>query len=200
MKHIVFSLFVLLSTLSCYAQRDLGRAGQPTDLKMNMVDWSIVLTEDSAMLADVLHDCIAALLSIPEGQYGMDELPYVHQMLASEKFPVKDAELSSYKKVRSIQISDLGIFSYAYFKCSFVQRDGTVFFQKKTGSQRKAGYLYRVNDKQCVFLGGSSVNDEPITFYCGPDSVVGVLYKVGPNRLIMVFPRGPKFEIYEFVK
>ncbi|WP_290234136.1 hypothetical protein, partial [Bacteroides acidifaciens] len=76
------------------------------------------------------------------------------------------------------------------------------FFEKTTGSQRKSGYIYDNKPDSKVFLGGWSVNDDPQTSYQGENSVCGMVYKIGSNKLIMLFlaPDEKSFEIYELTK
>lgn len=80
--------------------------------------------------------------------------------------------------------------------------DGKIFFEKTSGSQRKFGFIYDNKPDSKVFLGGWSINDDPQTTYDSENSVLGMLYKLGPNKLIMLFlaPDEQSFEIYELTK
>ena len=52
-----------------------------------------------------------------------------------------------------------------------------------------------------VFLGGWSVNNDPQTTYNSPNSVAGMVYKIGTGKIIMLFVMSNQtFEIYELKK
>lgn len=169
-------------------------------LTVRDADLRLAFTNDSILLSEGVKPSISYLLSLPEGSYGLDEKPYVHQLLAAEKLNINLDDLALLRRVRSIRVDNTGIYSYSYFKCHFSQRDGTLFFQKTAGSQRKSGYLYRLDSKRFFFLGGSTVNDDPLTHYGSDSSVAGMLYRVGAARYILLFPSDHGFEIYEFAK
>ena len=88
---------------------------------------------------------------------------------------------------------------YAWFNCRISSRDGELFLEKLNGSQRTRGYLYE-DDGAFVYLGASSVADEPPHQYSGngasvgaiatPDDQIGVMTMIGPGhaRLEMPFP------------
>ncbi len=85
----------------------------------------------------------------------------VRKLLESQPKTIDaDAILGDWK-VRSIQGSDSAIYAYPFFKARITQKDGRIFFEKTTGSQRRSGYLYRYLSDTWVFLGGKTVNDDP---------------------------------------
>lgn len=134
--------------------------------------------------------------------YGYKEKTDVERLLNAKTYPVTPEDMIGFRRVRSIQIaaSD-GIFSYPYFNCRFKSKDGKIFFEKTTGSQRKAGYIYQNGADSLIFLGGWSVNDEPQTQYGSSNSVAGTVYKTGQNTAIMIFPtENNRVEIYELRK
>lgn len=79
------------------------------------------------------------------------------------------------------------------------EKEGRLFFEKTTGSQRKSGYIYDNRPDSKVFLGGWSVNNDPQTTYDSENSVAGKIYRIAADRIIMLFiaPDGRSFEIYE---
>jgi len=87
---------------------------------------------------------------------------------------------------------------YSWFNCRISSRDGGLFFEKITGSQRIAGMLYPRDEGGYVLLGATSVGNEPPHRYSGnhesagaaatPDDVVGVLSAIGANRARIEFP------------
>lgn len=134
--------------------------------------------------------------------YGINEKPLVKKLLTARNLKFSTQELLSYKKVRSIQVGSLGIFSYPYFPCRFKYKNGKLFFEKIAGSQRKSGYVYENKPDSKVFLSGWSVNDDPQTSYDSENSEAGMIYKISANKIIMLFlsPDEQSFEIYELIK
>ncbi len=74
-------------------------------------------------------------------------------------------------------------------------------FEKTKGSQRKSGFMYQNSPESLIFLGGWSLNEDPLTTYGSENSVAGTVYKIGNNKAIMIFPTGEnRVEIYELIK
>lgn len=172
---------------------------------LDYVDYSlygIIKNRDWDRLVLDREQALSVLESLPSDAYGLNELPMLKKLLTSKNLRINNQELLAYRRVRSIQVSNLGIFSYPYFACRFRRKDGKLFFEKTTGSQRKSGYVYDNKPNSKVFLGGWSVNDEPQTTYDSDHSEPGMIYKIGVNRIIMVFlsPDEQSFEIYELIK
>lgn len=88
---------------------------------------------------------------------------------------------------------------YSWFNCRISARQGGLFFEKTSGSQRTNGFLYPA-DGGLVYLGASSVIGEPPHAYSGsgasagagqtPDDQIGILSAISANhlRLEMPFP------------
>lgn len=162
----------------------------------------IILPSDYERLAFAREKALDALSTLTPNAYGYAEKAAVESLLNAKTYPILLKDLIGFRRVRSIQIDARdGIFSYPYFNCRFKDVDGKVFFEKTTGSQRKSGYIYRNNARSLVFLGGWSVNDDPQTAYGSVNSVVGTVYKIGPRKIIMIFPSdNDRVEIYEITK
>lgn len=141
------------------------------------------------------------LASLGDDAYGIKEREMVKRLLTADELEFSSQELSAYRKVRSIQVNNLGIFSYPYFSCRFKTKDGKTFFEKTAGSQRKSGYIYDNMPASKIFLGAWSVNNDPQTAYDdGPNAEAGVLYKIGAKKLMMLFVTPNRsFEIYEII-
>lgn len=120
------------------------------------------------------------------------------QILESPLQAFDDAAPLGQWKCRTWKLDERGIVRYNNFRCQFRQRDGKLFFEKLSGSQRTSGYLYRAADDHMVYLGAGTVNEEPQRSYSGPDSRLGddpsnpdeiaVLVKIADGRFIMAFP------------
>lgn len=145
---------------------------------------------------------LAILDALPANAYGIQDRSIVKTLLTASPEPIEENSLSEFPRVRSIQVMD-GIFIYPYFSCRFRKEGSQWYFRKTTGSQRKSGYLYENSHESMVFLGGWTVNNDPLTTYDSDHSVAGTLYQISPNHLIMLFidpDRSNAFEIYEFKK
>lgn len=145
---------------------------------------------------------LAVLDRLKSRAYGYDELPMVKGLLNGVSLDFTASELLTLRKVKSIQVNSMGIFSYPGFACRFKKINGRIFFEKTAGSQRKSGYIYDNKPNSKVFLGGWSVNDEPQNAYGSDNSVAGMLYKIGSGKFIMLFVASDKksFEIYSLSK
>lgn len=162
----------------------------------------VILPTDYGILSLDREKAWEALSTISPRSYGYAEKEDVGKLLDAKTYPVLPKDLVGLWRVRSIQIDDRnGIFLYPYFNCRFREIDGKLFFEKTKGSQRKSGYLYQNSPKSLIFLGGWSVNDDPQTIYGSENSVAGTVYKIGPRKVIMIFPyQNNRVEIYELMK
>lgn len=164
------------------------------------LDWSKVTLDDKLLLDDDITKCTHLLQALPDDAAYLEERPEILRLLKSTRLDIIPSDIFNYKRVRSIQVNKLGIFSYNYFNCRFKTKNNLLFFEKTSGSQRKSGYVYKNDPKSCIFLGGWTVNDDPQTIYGSENSIAGSLYRVGTNKLLMVFFDGNGFELYEIVK
>ncbi len=172
---------------------------------LDYVDYSlygIIKNRDWDRLVLDREQALSVLEYLSPDAYGINERTMVSKLLTAKALKVSNQELLTYKRVRSIQVNDMGIFSYPYFSCRFRGKDGKLFFEKTSGSQRKSGYIYDNKPYSKVFLGGWSVNDDPQTTYDSENAVPGMIYKIGANKVIMLFlaPDEQSFEIYEILK
>ena len=124
---------------------------------LDYVDYSlygIIKNRDWDRLVLDREQALSVLENLPSDAYGLNEKVMVKKLLTSKNLRITNQELLAYKRVRSIQVSNMGIFSYPYFACRFKRKDGKLFFEKISGSQRKSGYVYDYKPKSKVFLGG----------------------------------------------
>ena len=133
------------------------------------------------------------------------ELKRLKKLVAGESRPVSPADLLEIKKVRSIQIGQYGVFTYPYFSCRFKKTGSGVFFEKTSGSQRKSGPVFQNDDHTLVFLGASTVNNEPQRQYSGltrskdtSHDAAGLIIKRGKTFLALFPGKGNQWEVYEF--
>ncbi len=203
-------LSAAMITLSPYAT---AQTPQEAAAKEGMGDetekeWA-VLTQHGDM--DKVLSCLKTVKAASSVKYENEEealeLKRISKIFSQKEEKITPKDLMGLRKVRSIQIGQLGVFKYPYFACKFKQKEEGLFFEKTTGSQRKSGLVFVDEDTVMVFLGGWSVNNDPQKPYSGLvgskvtkyDSV-GVFVKRG-GRVLAVFPEGPKsYEVYEFSK
>lgn len=66
-----------------------------------------------------------------------------------------------------------GFVVYGWFRCEVREREGRLFFEKLSGSQRQSGYLYPRDEKSWVLLATPNEGHSgPIREYSGPDGGV----------------------------
>lgn len=161
----------------------------------------LIHADDYLLLAGGKEKALEILDGLGDDAYSIREKPMVRSLLTGKLQSFSPSELKAYRRVRSIQVNNMGIFSYPYFACRFREKDGMLFFEKTAGSQRKSGFLYENTPTTMVFLGGWSVNNEPQTTYGGSNSEAGMVYKIGEGKVIMLFVKANRtFEIYELKK
>ncbi|MCB1065589.1 MAG: DUF4893 domain-containing protein [Verrucomicrobiae bacterium] len=129
------------------------------------------------------------------------------------KKPADRLALEGKWKVRSLQVSRYGVFTYPFFNGEF-RREGEsgLIFHKNSGSQRRMGIVGEDGEDWLLFVGGKYYNDDAQgAAYSGfqEESVktdpkmdsFGRLYEIGKDRLLLIFGEttfGP--EVYELKK
>jgi hypothetical protein len=163
--------------------------------------------EHQARLSDAQRrvDAVNANPEIPAGD--ADAKAVVEELLAEPHRPLTAAELTGDWKVRSLQGARYGIFPYPWFKARFEQRDGRVFFEKLTGSQRRSGFLLPPADGKgdWYFVGGASVNEDPQVPYskaaggsARDSDTVGLVWGIGEGRVLMLLDVSDDgYEVYQ---
>lgn len=135
---------------------------------------------------------------LAEAQAGSD-MATIHAVLDPAPEAIGDGALAGKWRCRTIKLGGLTPdVVYSWFNCRISHRDGGLFFEKVTGSQRVAGVLYPREEGGYVLLGALSVGNEPAHRYSGnhesagaeatPDDAVGVLTAIGGNRARIEFP------------
>lgn len=154
--------------------------------------------EDAEKLAVAANTQQASLATV-----NAKDLAIAVQLFKPQNRPFQQKDLLGTWQCSSVQVvEDLGVFAYPAFKCRFVQKEGKLFFEKNTGSQRRFGFLYPSTGDQMVFLGTSSVNDDPNSG--DYTDTAGVLVKKGSktsNRYVLILDATQKgYEAYEIFK
>jgi serine/threonine protein kinase len=161
---------------------------------------NIISSTDNSNISNAIYLINQVNTNLGSDAYGISDKNIVNNLIRSPKLQITTTDLFNFTKVRSIQGGNLGIFTYDFFSCKFKEKNGKIFFQKTSGSQRCSGYLYRKDDNSFVLLGGWTVNSDPLTNYNSSNSQAGILYKISQNKLILIFSTKDAYEIYEIVK
>lgn len=93
-----------------------------------------------------------------------------------------------------------GFVVYGWFRCQVVERDGRLFFEKLTGSQRMSGFFYERDEKSWVLLAAPNEGHSgPIRAYSGPEGgitdpqlmdepAIAALLEDGRARIVFPWP------------
>jgi hypothetical protein len=144
----------------------------------------------------------ARLAAGPRGAGEWDDtkdLSTAIECLKPQNRPFKEKDLLGKWRCRSILVDNRLVVAYPFFDCRLIRKNGKLFFEKTTGSQRRSGYLYPSTGDHMVFLGSLTMNDD---FNSGEyTDTVGVLVRKGSDRFLLILDATLKgYEIYEIVK
>jgi len=123
----------------------------------------------------------------------------LHKVIDAATVPVNDADLLGWWACRTIKVGGPvgGPIVYSWFDCKVSVRDGFLFFEKRSGSQRLSGRLYQDGAERRILLSAPTYNDDPQRSYSGPEGgitdpqkqdKIGVLSQLEDGRLRVVFP------------
>lgn len=150
-------------------------------------------------------DALNASPEIPRSD--ADAKATVEELLAEPHLPLDPAALTGDWKVRSLQGARYGVFPYPWFKARISARDGRLFFEKLTGSQRRSGWLLPPADGKgdWYFVGGASVNEDPQVPYskaAGTDprdsDTVATAWGIAEGRVLMLLDVSDEsYEVYQ---
>jgi hypothetical protein len=135
----------------------------------------------------------------------------VRSALSGRSRPISRAALLGNWRCRTAKSGGiLPAIGYGWFQCRVSERGGHLFFEKASGTQRVAGYLYPHESGGYVLLGGWSVKGEPMHMYSGngvsagaktsPDDAVGLLLAAGPRRARLEFPFPGQESVYDVME
>ncbi|MDN6857410.1 DUF4893 domain-containing protein [Pseudomonas sp. CAN2814] len=142
-----------------------------------------------------------------EDETTRDEALNFYRIVLEDPEPLADAALTGNWKCRSVQVGPEALYGYPNFKCSVRQTPKGLFLEKISGSQRISGYLQRLDDKQLVFVGGASVNDDPQVGYSGLEQaaaresdVVGVVRNSHDGFVLLVPEQFGGYNLFRFTR
>jgi len=138
----------------------------------------------------------------PRGAGEVDDTKHLSTAIACLKpqdRPFKEKDLLGKWRCRSIQANSRIIVVYSFFDCRFIRKNGKLFFEKTTGSQRRSGYLYPSTGDHMVFLGTLTMNDDANSGEY--TDTVGVLVRKASDRFLIILDATPEgYQLYEIVK
>lgn len=116
--------------------------------------------------------------------------------------PADAAKLNGQWNCRTIKAGGpfAGFVVYGWFRCEVVEKDGRLFFEKLTGSQRMSGFLYERDEKSWVLLAAPNEGHSgPIRAYSGPEGgitdpqlmdepAIAALLEDGRARIVFPWP------------
>lgn len=161
---------------------------------------------DPLVLIKALH----ATTKVYEDQ--AKERALVTQLIAEPTRQVTAKELKGAWRVRSVQGgmtgATYGVYLYPWFKARITEKNGKLFFEKLTGSQRRSGHLYPPDTQSSawLFAGGWTVNEDPQVPYSreaeqnavAETDSTGLLLGLKGGRLLMISDvSSTRFELYE---
>jgi hypothetical protein len=196
-------LRALALLLCCIAPALAGEIGEAPA-------WSTLLHEDHRERVDTAASTVDALMAeLPADADPQARADIVALRARTPTRIAADENLGGAWRVRSLQIQSDAIYAYPWFKARIETDEFGWRFAKTSGSQRRSGRLWRdaEDPSRLIFLGASTVNDDPELAYSdarsdtGPQhsDSVGVLHRLGPAHLVMILDAHPgeSAEIYE---
>ena len=160
--------------------------------------------QDAASAYDVgrlgkLSESRAKGLSEVEQGAPREDVAIIHSVLDAHPTQISPESLAGTWRCRTIKLGGITPdVIYSWFRCRIGARGGKLTFEKITGSQRTNGILYPDASGGYIYLGASSVADEPRHFYSGngasvgapgtPDDQIGILLATGANSARIEFP------------
>ena len=198
---MVYTTMLTFSPVKHRAQHEPQHTAHDTDYTYNIkdiADWRNILDEEErvALVSGFFENAINALQTVDSNEEGWAD---AMKWLKAKPMTITADELMDYKKVRSTQFPQFGITRYSFFKCRFYYEGNTLWFDKISGSQRKIGELYRCSDQQIVFNGIWYIGNESKQ-WDSQHRISGMMKKVAPGKIIILFNDNGKYEIYDLSK
>ena len=135
----------------------------------------------------------------------------IHAVLDPAPQAIGEGALAGKWRCRTIKLGGLTPdVVYAWFNCRISHRDGGLFFEKISGTQRLSGMLYPHESGGYVLLGALSAEGEPVHRYSGngpsagaqatPDDVIGLLTSTGPSTARLELPYPLQESVFDVIE
>lgn len=121
-------------------------------------------------------------------------------VMQAETVPITLKKLKGKYKCRTLKAGGpfAGLVVYGWFNCQITLKNGGVFYEKTSGSQRQSGFIYKRDEKTALLLAAPNQDHSgPIRPYSGPKGGItdpqlqdelGILSQLKDGRLRIVFP------------
>lgn len=121
-------------------------------------------------------------------------------VMEEETVPADPEKLKGQWNCRTIKAGGpfTGFVVYGWFRCEIVEKNGRLFFEKLTGSQRQSGFLYERDEKSWVLLAAPNEGHSgPVRDYSGPEGGItdpqmidqpAIVSLLADGRARVVFP------------
>ena len=162
MRLVLFAAAFLLVTTSAFAVAPLDWRSQATTLDLDKLE-----RYEDAVTKGMMESRVAG-----EENGSYNELVRVMEAETRAADPEK---LKGQWNCRTIKAGGpfAGFVVYGWFRCAVVEKEGRLFFEKLTGSQRQSGFLYERDEKSWVLLAAPNEGHSgPVRAYSGPEGGV----------------------------
>jgi hypothetical protein len=147
---------------------------------------------------------------LSQAQAGSDTA-LIHAVLDASPMSASQGALRGSWRCRTIKLGGITPdVVYSWFRCRVSERDGGLFFEKVSGSQRLSGMLYPHESGGYVLLGALSVKGEPVHRYSGngpsagaqatPDDVIGLLSSTGRGTARLELPYPMQESVFDVIE
>ncbi|MCF8469158.1 MAG: DUF4893 domain-containing protein [Parvibaculum sp.] len=156
----------LLAALFCTLAAPAVADGQSAD------EWQAQATEHDRDRLTRYEDAVTK--GMMESQVAGEENGSYNELVSVMEAETVEADAAALKgqwTCRTIKAGGpfTGFVVYGWFRCEVVEKDGRLFFEKLSGSQRQSGYLYPRDLKSWVLLAAPNRDHSgPIRAYSGP--------------------------------
>jgi hypothetical protein len=135
----------------------------------------------------------------------------IHAVVDAAPVATSENALTGNWRCRTIRLGGMTAdVVYSWFRCRVSERDGGLFFEKISGTQRLSGTLYPHESGGYVLLGALSAKGEPVHRYSGsgpsagaqatPDDVIGLLSSTGPSTARLELPWPMQESVFDVIE
>jgi hypothetical protein len=195
------ALTLSIASLSLFGIASAAQAG-----------WEDVASPYDVQRLERLEEARAKGMDAAEAGRAERDSDAVHSALTGRVYPVSRGELLGQWRCRTAKSGGiLPAIGYGWFHCRVSARGGGhLFFEKLSGTQLLAGWLYPREGGGYVFLGAWSVKGEPMHAYSGngvsagaktsSDDAIALVSAAGAGRVRLEFPFPGQESVYDVME